>query len=63
MTQRTHEKYETVRYRSPPPQLNPKFRGFRPEFFFSLNEKLKIIVCTWNYAQIVGIVETNNFYK
>ena len=33
------------------------------KFFFSLNEKLKIIVCTWNYAQIVGIVETNNFYK
>ena len=28
-----------------PLQLDPKFRGFR-EYF--LNEKIKIIVCTWN---------------
>ena len=44
---RTHEKYETVRYvfDTPPPQLDPKFRGFRPEYF--LNKKTnKIIVCT-----------------
>ena len=31
---RTHEKYETVRYAfDPPPQLDPNFCGFRPEYF------------------------------